>query len=100
LTFRRGLQRVSHHASDGECPAATSENPPPGTSHQEHRNPKVTREALAGAYRELLAGDVGQVAGALYSYGRRLVDERRAQRGAAPSGSGETLEATTRVDRS
>jgi hypothetical protein len=43
----------------------------------------VTRDELAGAFRRALAGDVGQIVSALYSYGRRLVDER-AQRDDVP----------------
>jgi hypothetical protein len=45
---------------------------------------EISRDELEASYRRLLAGDVGQVLAALYSYGRRLVDERRAERDDAP----------------
>lgn len=45
---------------------------------------EITRDELAASYRRALAGDVGQIVSALYSYGARLVEERRAGRDDAP----------------
>jgi hypothetical protein len=77
-------QGTSNRQEPAERP---EENDQALASHGADGTPKVTREALRAAYSQLLAGDVGQIAGALYNYGRRLVDERQAERDVAPSSS-------------
>ncbi|HEV2369121.1 MAG TPA: hypothetical protein VGR90_04560 [Acidimicrobiales bacterium] len=49
----------------------------------------MTRARVLASYRRLLELDAGQILCALYSYGRRLVDERRAERDNAPGSSPE-----------
>lgn len=49
-----------------------------------HEGNAISRDELVASYRRLLAGDVGQIVSALYSYGARLVEEHRAGRDDAP----------------
>lgn len=85
---RVGQRRLENDPDDKRYSAGESPGPG-GSAHakqpiQGTKRGQVTRADLGASYRRLLAGDVGQIVSALYSYGARLVDERRAARDDAP----------------
>lgn len=57
---------------------------PPKLPAEPTKSEPITRARVLASYGRVLELDVGQILCALYSYGRRLVDERRAERDGAP----------------